>query len=49
MDNLSTIFEQLRPSQARRHGFESRHPLFFQKDGNSKLDLSLKVSIIADI
>ena len=27
MDNRSTIIKELRPSQARRRGFESHHPL----------------------
>ena len=27
MDNLSTLFEELRPSQARRRGFKALHPL----------------------
>jgi len=32
----------LSASQARRRGFESLHPLFFQKDVSSNLDLSLE-------
>jgi hypothetical protein len=31
MDDFDTLLEELRLSQARRRGFESHHPLFFQK------------------
>jgi hypothetical protein len=27
MDNISNLIKELRPSQARRRGFESHHPL----------------------
>jgi hypothetical protein len=37
---LSTFY--ISASQARRRGFESLHPLFYQKDVSSSLDVSLE-------
>ncbi len=41
MNDVNTMFEELRLSQARRRGFESHHPLHYQKDVSSNLDLPL--------
>ncbi len=41
MNNVNTMARELLPSQARRRGFESHHPLHYQKDVGSNLDLPL--------
>lgn len=47
MNNLETLFMELRPSQARHRGFESHHPLHFQKDVSSNLDASLEQLLLS--
>jgi hypothetical protein len=46
MDKLINSLEELRLSQARHRGFESLHPLFFQKHVSSTLDLSLEEPLL---